>query len=163
MAFILFITFVILTRVVELIHSRRNETWLVKQGAVEYGQKHYPFIVVLHMFFLISLMVEYYTVHNESFNPVLLVIYFIILAFKVWVITSLGKFWNTKIYHIKGLPLVKKGPYKYFKHPNYVIVITEIAIIPLVFNLYFTAIVFTILNSIMLFVRIKEENKALRI
>ena len=163
MAFIFFISFVILTRVGELLHSRRNEIWLLQQGAVEYGRKHYPFIVALHALFLISLVVEYSTVQNGSFNAVLLVLYFMLLAFKIWVIGSLGKFWNTKIYHVTGFPLVKKGPYKYFKHPNYVIVITEIAIIPLVFNLYFTAIVFTILNSIMLFVRIKEENKALRI
>jgi len=163
MAFIFFVSFVILTRVVELLHSRRNETWLLQQGAVEYGRKHYPFIVALHALFLISLIVEYYTVQNEAFNAVLLLLYFMLLAFKVWVIGSLGKFWNTRIYRVANFPLVKKGPYKYFKHPNYVIVIAEIAIIPLVFNLYFTAIVFTILNSIMLFVRIKEENKALRI
>jgi methyltransferase len=163
MAFIFFVSFVILTRVVELLHSRRNEIWLLQQGAVEYGRKHYPFIVALHALFLISLIVEHYTVQNEAFNAVLLLLYFILLAFKVWVIGSLGKFWNTRIYRVTGFPLVKKGPYKYFKHPNYVIVIAEIAIIPLVFNLYFTAIVFTILNSIMLFVRIKEENKALRI
>ena len=85
------------------------------------------------------------------------------LAFKVWVIMSLGKFWNTKIYHIPNLPLVRKGPYKFIKHPNYLIVIAEIAIIPLTFHLYYTAIIFTILNAIMLSVRIKEENKVLEI
>src|SRR5665647_2271843 len=74
---------------------------------------------------------------------------------------SIGKFWNTKIYHISNLPLVKKGPYRYINHPNYMIVIAEIAVIPLAFHLYFTAIVFTILNAMMLFVRIKEENRAL--
>ena len=163
MDFILFISFVIFTRLVELLHSRRNEIWLLQRGAVEYGRKHYPFIVALHALFLVSLIVEHCTVQNGAFNAVLLLLYFMLLAFKVWVIGSLGKFWNTRIYRVTNFPLVKKGPYKYFKHPNYLIVIAEIAIIPLVFNLYFTAIVFTILNSIMLFVRIKEENKALRI
>jgi methyltransferase len=85
------------------------------------------------------------------------------LAFKAWIITSLGKFWNTKIYHISEFPLIKNGVYKYVKHPNYLVVIAEIAIIPLVFNLYYTAIAFTLLNAIMLSVRIKEENKVLKI
>ena len=76
---------------------------------------------------------------------------------------SLGKFWNTKIYRIPNTSLVKKGPYKYLKHPNYLIVIAEILIIPLVFHLYLTALVFSVLNLIMLSVRIKEENKALEI
>lgn len=75
----------------------------------------------------------------------------------------MGKFWNTRIYRIKGVPLIKNGPYKYLKHPNYLVVIAEIAIIPLAFHLYYTAAIFTLLNSIMLIVRIKEENKALQI
>ena len=92
-----------------------------------------------------------------------LVLYLLFLSFKAWVITSLGKFWNTKIYHVSGFPLIKNGMYKYMKHPNYLVVIAEIAIVPLVFHLYYTAIVFSVLNAIMLSVRIKEENKVLKI
>ena len=112
---------------------------------------------------IVSLIIEYSTTQTASFSLFFLVIYFLFLVFKVWVITSLGKFWNTKIYHIPGFPLIKNGVYKYVKHPNYLIVIAEIAIIPLVFHLYYTAIVFTVLNEIMLSVRVNEENKVLKI
>ena len=163
MAFILFISFIILLRIGELILSRRNETWLLQNGANEYGQKHYPYIVALHVLFILSLIVEYSTKQTASFNLFFLILYFLLLIFKAWVIMSLGKFWNTKIYHIKDFPLIENGVYKYIKHPNYLIVIAEIAIIPLVFHLYYTAIAFTVLNAIMLSVRVKEENKVLKI
>ncbi|MDD5184746.1 MAG: isoprenylcysteine carboxylmethyltransferase family protein [Paludibacter sp.] len=163
MAFILFILFIILLRTGELILSRSNEIWLLQNGAVEYGQKHYPYIVALHVLFIVSLIIEYSTKQTAFFSLFFLVLYLLFLAFKVWVILSLGKFWNTKIYHISDFPLIKNGVYKYVKHPNYLIVIAEIAIIPLVFHLYFTAIAFTVLNAIMLSVRVKEENKVLKI
>ena len=163
MAFILFISCIILVRIGELILSRRNEIWLLQNGAIEYGQKHYPYIVALHILFVVSLIIEYSTNQTVSFSLFFLVLYLMILLFKVWVVTSLGKFWNTKIYHISGFPLIKKGIYKYVTHPNYLVVIAEIAIIPLVFHLYFTAIAFTVLNAIMLSVRVKEENKVLKI
>ena len=161
MTFILFISFIIILRIGELILSKRNEIWLLKNNAVEYGRKHYPFIVSLHVLFIISLIIEYTTKQTESYSSFFLFLYFLILIFKAWVILSLGKYWNTKIYHIKNVPLIKIGPYKYIKHPNYLIVILEIAVIPLVFHLYFTAIIFTFLNIIMLYIRIKEENKVL--
>jgi len=163
MAFIFFISFIILLRIGELILSQRNEIWLLQQGAIEYGQKHYSYIVALHILFIISLIAEYSTTQTATFSLFFLVLYLLLLAFKASVITSLGKFWNTKIYHISGFPLIKTGVYKYIKHPNYLIVIAEIAIIPLVFHLYITAFTFTLLNVIMLSVRIKEENKVLKI
>jgi len=163
MAFIFFISFIILLRIGELILSQRNEIWLLQQGAIEYGQKHYSYIVALHSLFIISLIAEYSTTQTATFSLFFLVLYLLLLAFKASVITSLGKFWNTKIYHISGFPLIKTGVYKYIKHPNYLIVIAEIAIIPLVFHLYITAFTFTLLNAIMLSVRIKEENRVLKI
>ena len=163
MVFTLFISFVILLRIGELILSKWNETWLLMNDAIEYGHKHYPFIVVLHVLFFISMIVEYVTQETTSFSLFFLVSYFILILFKVWIIASLGKFWNTKIFRIPDVPLIKKGPYKYLKHPNYMVVIAEIAIIPLTFHLYFTAIIFSFLNLIMLYVRVKEENKALQI
>src|ERR1700722_10782456 len=162
MAFILFISFIILLRIGELVLSKSNEKWLLQNGAIEYGQKHYPVIVALHVLFILSLIFEYYTKPTVSYSIILLVVYFLLLAFKIWVIMSLGKYWNTKIYHIPGVALVNRGPYKFLKHPNYMVVIAEIAIIPLTFHLYYTAIIFTLLNAIMLTVRIKEENKILK-
>lgn len=161
MAFFIFIAFILFLRMTELSLSKRNEKWLVQNHAIEYGNEHYRFIVMLHVLFFLSLIFEYMVNPYAKLNLLFLILYIILLAFKVCTIFSLGKFWNTKIYRIPNAPLVKKGPYKYFKHPNYMIVIGEIAIIPLVFHLYFTAVIFTILNGIMLSVRIKEENKAL--
>ena len=163
MTFILFISFVILVRIGELVFSKRNEKWLLQHGAVEYGHKHYPYIITLHILFFVSLLVEYGTKTTVTYSLFLLVLYFVVLACKVWVIMSLGKYWNTKIYHISGLPLIKKGFYKYVKHPNYTIVIAEIILIPLIFHLYVTAIIFSLLNMIILFIRINEENRVLKI
>ena len=161
MVFILFISFVVLIRFAELIHSNRNEKWLLENGAFEYGQKHYPFIVLLHILFILSLIVEYAIRQTVTYSILLMIIYFLILGVKVWVIFTLGKFWNTKIFHIPDTPVIRKGFYLYFKHPNYLIVIIELAIIPCIFHLYYTAIIFSILNLIMLYVRIKVENKVL--
>jgi methyltransferase len=161
--FIFFISFIILLRIGELLLSKSNEKWLLQNGAVEYGKAHYPFMVALHSLFILSLIIEYIIRPPVSYSLFLIILYLLLLVFKAWIILSLGKFWNTKIYHIENIPLVEKGPYKYFKHPNYLVVIAEIAIIPLCFHLYYTAIFFTLLNALMLFVRIKEENKALEI
>ncbi len=161
MVFITFIVVLILLRVAELVLSGKNEVWLLEQGAIESGQKHYPFIVALHVLFFLSLIIEYSTKQPVSFSMFLLVSCVFLLILKAWVVLSLGKYWNTKIYHIPNAPLVKEGAYKYFKHPNYIIVIVEIAIIPLIFGLYFTAVTFTVLNAIVLAVRINEENKAI--
>lgn len=163
MVFAVFVSFLILLRLGELLLACRNEKWLLRHGAVEYGKKHYPYIVMLHALFFISLIVEYIFTSPKYYSIPLLVLYFLLLAFKAWVIFSLGKFWNTKIFHISGYPLVKGGPYKFMKHPNYVVVIAEVALIPLIFHLYITAAVFTLLNAVMLYVRIREENKVLKL
>ena len=161
MQFTLFMLFLVLLRIGELIYAKHNEKWLLQNGAVEYGQKHYPLIVALHTLFFVSLIVEYLVRETAPFNGLLLLLYLLLLALKVWVLATLGKFWNTKIYRIQHFPTVKKGPYRYIKHPNYLIVIGEIALIPLVFHLYFTAILFSVLNGFVLYIRIKEENRAL--
>lgn len=161
MVFTVFIVFLILLRLGELLLARRNEQWLLQHGAVEYGKGHYRYIVMLHVLFFVSLITEYILTSTGYYSITLLILYFLLLAFKVWVIASLGKCWNTKIFRIVGCPLVKKGPYRFLKHPNYIVVVAEIALIPLIFHLYITAILFSLLNALMLSVRIREENKAL--
>jgi methyltransferase len=159
MYFIIFILFVIIQRLSELYIARGNEKWLRSQGAVEYGQQHYPYIVALHTLFIISIIVEYMLRGYTPIDYVFLILFALLLLFKFWALSSLGKYWNTKIFRVPGTGPVKKGPYKLFKHPNYFIVVCEIAIIPLVFHLYYTAVIFTVLNAIMLTVRIRVENK----
>lgn len=159
MYFILFIIFLITQRLSELYIASRNEKWLRSQGAVEYGKEHYPYIVALHTLFIISIIAEYIARGYTSIDLIFLTIFALLLLFKFWALSSLGKYWNTKIFRVPGSGPVKKGPYKLFKHPNYFIVVCEITIIPLVFHLYYTAIIFTVLNAIMLTVRIRVENK----
>src|ERR1700749_3579161 len=159
MYFIIFIIFLVAQRLTELAVSKRNEKWLLAQGAIEYGREHYPFIVALHTLFIVSIIAEYYLTGGQALNIIFLSLFILLLLFKYWVLSSLGTYWNTRIYRVPGAVAVKKGPYKLFKHPNYVDVVCEIAIIPLVFNLYYTAIIFSVLNAIMLLVRIRVENK----
>jgi methyltransferase len=159
MYFIIFILFLITQRLTELYISKRNEKWLLANGAVEYGRGHYPYIVAMHTLFIVSLIAEFYLTGGKPISYLFLGLFILLLLFKYWVLSSLGTYWNTRIYRVPGSGPVKKGPYKLFKHPNYVDVVCEIAIIPLVFHLYYTAAIFSVLNAIMLTIRIKVENK----
>ncbi|MES2060989.1 MAG: isoprenylcysteine carboxylmethyltransferase family protein [Bacteroidota bacterium] len=161
MIFIIFILFLIFQRLAELYVSSKNEKWLLKNGAVEYGKEHYPFMVAMHTLFIISVIAEYIWRDDTIVSYPLIIFFFVLIVIKVIVISTLGHYWNTKIYKVPGTHPVATGIYKYIKHPNYMIVICEIVIIPLAFGLYYTAVVFTILNAIMLTVRIKKENEVL--
>lgn len=163
MVFWLFLAFVLLLRFAEMWLARRNERWLRRHGAVEFGRDHYPWIVGLHALFFVSLVVEYLVRGTGYYSIPLLIAYFVLVAFKAWTVLSLGRFWNTRIFRIPGCPLVRRGPYRFLKHPNYGIVIVEIALIPLIFHLWFTAAVFTLLDAAVLWVRIRVENRALTV
>ena len=80
---------------------------------------------------------------------------------RIWVLASLGPRWTTRIIVLPGAPLVKRGPYRFVDHPNYVVVVAEIAVVPLVFGLWQVALIFTLLNAAVLAIRIREENEAL--
>jgi methyltransferase len=153
--------FLIGQRLSELYVSSKNEKWLLQNGAVEYGKEHYPYMVSMHTLFIISLIAEYVYRGSGAVNYYLVGLFFILILIKIIVISTLGNYWNTKIYKVPGTRPVATGIYKYIKHPNYVIVVLEIAIIPLAFHLYYTAIIFTVLNALMLTVRIKKENEVL--
>lgn len=161
MWFYFFIGFIIITRIIELYISKRNEKWLRNNGAVEYGAKHYKYFIFLHTFFFLSLLTEYNLSPYKDVNYYALILFFVTQFFRLSIFISLGKFWNTRILVVPDVKLIRKGLYKYFKHPNYAIVIIEIITIPLSFSLYYTLISFTLLNLVLLFVRIKTENKAL--
>ena len=161
MIFIIFILFLIFQRLAELYVSSKNEKWLLRNGAIEYGKEHYPFMVAMHTLFIISVIAEYIWRDDTIVSYPLIILFFLLIVIKVVMISTLGHYWNTKIYKVPGTRPVATGIYKYIKHPNYIIVICEIVIIPLAFGLYYTAIAFTILNAIMLTVRIRKENEVL--
>jgi methyltransferase len=163
-AFTIFVGFIILQRLAELTIAKRNEQWMKSKGAIEFGQGHYPAMVFIHTAFFIVFISEVSLLEKglSDFWPILLSLFVMTQAMRVWALTSLGRYWNTKIIILPGAEVIKKGPYKIIKHPNYLIVALELIIIPLVFNAFFTMALFTLLNIIILSIRIPAEEKALR-
>jgi methyltransferase len=161
--FILLLSFIVLQRIIELYIAKGNEKWMIQQGAVEFGQRHYKYMVLLHVLFIIFLSAETLII-NRGISPawpVFLSLFCLAQAVRIWVITSLGKFWNTKILVLPDTNVIRKGPYRYLKHPNYLVVALELISVPLLFNSFFTALLFTVLNILMLKIRIPLEEKAL--
>lgn len=152
------LAFVTLQRLAELALSQRNMKKLLARGAYEVAPEHYPFLVTLHASWLAILWV---------FGPgppieiVPLILFALLQMGRVWAIATLGERWTTRIIILPGAPLVTSGPYRWVNHPNYLVVIGEFAVLPLVFGLPRVAIAFSLLNAAMLAVRIRAENIAL--
>jgi methyltransferase len=155
---------VALQRLVELAYSRRNERRLRARGAVERGAGHYPLMVGLHVLWLVSTLVEGFLRGPEipAWWPLPLAAFLLVQPLRYWAIVSLGTNWNTRVLIVPGAKLVKGGPYRYLPHPNYVVVAVEVLTFPLIFGAWVTALVFSVLNAAILFVRIRTENRALR-
>jgi methyltransferase len=154
---------IILQRLTELKIANQNERWMKIQGGIEFGQKHYRIMVAMHsLFFLFYILEVLYFEKGISMQwPILFMFFIITQVGRVWALISLGRYWNTKIIVLPNADVVLKGPYKFLKHPNYVIVTLEFIIIPMFFQAYITMILFSILNIWILSIRIPEEEKAL--
>lgn len=161
--FWIFIAILIIQRLSELFLARRNEKYVRSHGAREYDAKGYKVIVLMHIAFFISLIAEYVLLGRtlSSYWPALLILFLLTQILRYWAISTLGYYWNTKILVTPGSRAIISGPYKYIKHPNYLAVVVEIAVIPVLFSCYITAVLFTIINLIVLKRRIKIEEKAL--
>jgi methyltransferase len=162
--FILIIALTAIERLVELRFSKRNATWSFAHGGREVGHSHYIYMVILHTGFLVACVAEVHFL-SRSFIPEigypLIVAAFALQWLRWWCITTLGFRWNTRVTIVPGLPHVTSGPYRWFSHPNYVAVVLEGIVLPLIHNAWITALVFTLLNAILLSVRIRIENRAL--
>lgn len=163
-AFSILLLFVAFERIAELVVSKRNLTWSFEQGGIEYGRSHYKYMVVIHVGLLAGSLIEVWVVRPEL-NPLLSWGMFALAlgsqALRWWCISTLGKRWNTLVVIIPGLPVISNGPYRWFKHPNYVAVVVEGFALPLVGFAWRTALIFTILNACVLTFRLKSENAAL--
>jgi methyltransferase len=150
-------------RLVELVLARRNERRARARGAVERGRSHYFFIVALHSLWLLATLIEGLLRGPElpALWPVPLALFLLVQPLRYWALVSLGERWNTKILVVPGAKPIRRGPYKYLSHPNYVVVVVEILTFPLIFGAWVTALVFTVLNAAVLWVRVREENRAL--
>ena len=145
-------------RLAELALAQRNTLRLREAGAIEFGAAHYPLMVALHALWLIGLWV---LGHQRPVDPSWLAVFALLQVARVWVIASLGARWTTRIIVLPGVAAVTRGPYRFIRHPNYLIVILEIAVVPLALGLPFFALVFSLANTALIVLRIHMENKAL--
>jgi methyltransferase len=163
--FVLLVALVAAERLGELVVARRNERWSRAHGAVEAGAGHYPVMVALHTGLLVGAVLEV-ALGSRPFLPALgwpmLALVVAAQALRWWCIRTLGRQWNTRVLVVPGLPRVGSGPYRLLPHPNYVAVVVEGCALPLVHTAWMTALVFTVLNALLLRVRIGAENDALR-
>jgi methyltransferase len=163
-AYLVLIGLVVLERLAELAVARRNLAWARSKGGVEYGRRHYPWIVTAHVALLVAAPAEVWLL-GRPFLPALgwpmLAIVLLAQALRWWCITTLGRQWNTRVVVVPGLPLVTGGPYRWMRHPNYVAVVAEGLALPLVHTAWLTALVFTAVNAVLLAIRITVEDAAL--
>ena len=150
---------VAIQRLAELAVSRRNYRALVAQGGIEVGRRHYPLIVALHAGWLLALvsLIDF----DAPISIPLLGVFVLAQCARIWTLRTLGRFWTTRVVVLPKGDRVRAGPYRYIKHPNYVVVAIEIAVVPLMFGAWQIAAIATVLNLLVLRTRIRVENRAL--
>jgi methyltransferase len=152
------VAFLIVQRLAELGFAQWNTLRLRAGGGVEFGAAHYPLMVALHAFWLLGLWIFG---HDRSVDPIWLLVFVILQAGRLWVIASLGRRWTTRVIVMPGAAPVARGPYRWLRHPNYLIVVLEIAVVPLALGLPLFALGFSLANAALLAYRIRVENRAL--
>ncbi len=158
---IIILSLVTLQRLAELYIAHRNTKRLLAKGGFEVGSNHYPLVVLLHAIWLGGLW--YLVIYqNPAVSMPWIFAYLVLEAARGWIIAALGSRWTTRIIVVPGETLVDEGPYKFFRHPNYMVVAGEIFILPMAFGLWWYAILFAALNAAMLYWRIRSEDEALK-
>ena len=152
------VVFLIVQRLAELAWAQRNTARLRAAGGVEFGATHYPFMVALHAFWLLGL---WFAGYDRPVDPAWLAVFVLLQAGRLWVLVSLGGRWTTRVIVLPGAAPVARGPYRWFRHPNYWVVVLEIAVVPLALGLPLFALAFSLANAALLAVRIRVENRAL--
>jgi methyltransferase len=151
-------------RLVELVVSKRNARWALAQGGKEFGRSHYPVMVAVHAALLLGCVVEVSALHRPFIAWLgwpMLALVALSQALRWWCVATLGRRWNTLVIVVPDAPLVRRGPYRWLHHPNYVAVVVEGVALPLVHTAWLTAACFTLANALVLTVRIRVENAAL--
>lgn len=159
MWFLIVLGLVVAQRLAELWLAAQNTKRLFAEGAVEIGAGHYPLFVILHTAWLSSLAI--FTPWTAEPDLWLLAVYVLLQFGRAWVILTLGRYWTTRIITLPGAPLVRSGPFRFLRHPNYWVASLEIAILPLVFGQVWIAVVFSLLNAALVTYRIRVEETAL--
>ncbi len=146
-------------RLAELIYSRGNARRLMAEGGIEHGANRYPLLVLLLAAWLVALF--FLVPPGAAVSWLLIGAYLLLQAARLWVVASLGRFWTTRVITLPGAPLVRRGPYRWLKHPNYRVVAAEIAVLPLAFGAWELALGFSLANAALLADRIRIEESAL--
>jgi len=154
----LILGFVTLQRLAELVLAERNRKRLLARGATEHGRTHYPLIVAVHVLWLVAL---WWWAPGRPISLPLLAVFALLQLGRLWVLTTLGDRWTTRIIVLPDAPLVTSGPFRFVDHPNYLVIVLEIAVLPLMFGLWQLAVLFSLANAAVLAVRITAENRAL--
>jgi methyltransferase len=151
--------YVVIQRLAELAYANANTRRLLAEGGREYGAAHYPLFIVLHTGWLISIALF----AEPTTRPDLLLLNAFIASqtFRFWTLASIGRWWTTRIISAAHFPKVKRGPYRFIKHPNYALVVVEIALLPLLLGAPAMALTFSVLNAVLLWWRIRVENAVL--
>ena len=150
---------VALQRLAEVVYANRNTRALKARGAVEIGASHYPVMVALHASWLIAIL--FALPAPRQFHVLPFALFALLQLARLWVLKTLGPWWTTRILTLPDAPLITDGPYRFMRHPNYAIVVGEIAALPLAFGEWRVALIFSIFNAMMLVWRIRIENAAL--
>jgi methyltransferase len=153
------VALVALQRVGEIAYATRNTRALLRRGGVEVGGGHYPLLVLLHAAWLATIFAL--VPGDAKVSWPLLALFIVLQALRVWVIRSLGPYWTTRVITLPDAPLVRRGPYRFIRHPNYVVVAAEIAVLPLVFGAWQIALGFSLLNLGIVAWRIHVEEQVL--
>jgi methyltransferase len=153
------VSLVALQRLAELLYAARNTRRLLRRGAIEHGRYHYPLFVALHGLWLIAILVT--VPANTAIIWLPLALFILLQLARLWIVATLGPFWTTRILTLPGAPLIRRGPYRFLRHPNYLVVIGEIALLPLAFGAWHVAIAFSLLNLALLAWRRRVEDAAL--
>ncbi len=155
---ILIILYIIFARIFELFLSFKNVKILKKEGAEEFYPQHYKFLVLFHIIFILYFLEK--SLSYDDLNFLFVYFFFLVQVVRYKIIFDLGKYWTTRIYVLKNVPLIKKGIYRFIKHPNYMIVFLEVFIICIIFKDYTALLYFSNINLVLIFVRIYFEEKA---
>jgi len=163
-AYALLVCLAAVERVAELEIARRNSRWLKARGGVEVGAEHYRWMVVLHVTFLASCVLEVWLFERPFLPPLAVAMIGLLVvatALRFWTLTTLGRRWTTRVICLPGVPRIVDGPYRWIRHPNYLAVILELLALPLIHTAWITALVFTVADAVLLRVRIRVEDDAL--
>jgi methyltransferase len=154
------LAYVTVQRLVELWWAKQNEARLLAAGGVEFGQSHLWLMQLLHAAWLLGM---WGLAYDHAVEPIFLALFVVLQIGRFWVLATLGRRWTIRVIAMAGEKLVTAGPYRWLRHPNYAVVIGEIAVVPLALGLPVYALVFSVLNAILLSIRVARENAALAV